>query len=117
MTDNSRHQTPTLSELYSRPRRSAAWEEQAPPVVRFWTDDGDSWAFVFHHLVGVHYGARQEQLSITWPLGTIVITGSKVSAFYEDFCNHRATSVKADGKDILSVTMHLKADKEADLEE
>ena len=42
---------------------SAAWEEQVPPVVRFWTDDGDSWGFVFHYVVGIHYAVRQERLS------------------------------------------------------
>jgi hypothetical protein len=38
--------------------------------------------------------------------------------FNDDFCAHRATSLKPDGKDILSVTMHLRAeaDAEADAE-
>jgi hypothetical protein len=40
-------------------------------------------------------------------VGTLVIAGPKVLDFYDDFCNHRATLVKADGKDILSVTLLL----------
>src|SRR5271165_1174521 len=34
---------PALRELYSKPRRSNAWESEEAEVVRFWTDDGDSW--------------------------------------------------------------------------
>ena len=47
-----------------------------------------------------------------------MVVGPKALDFYDDFSNHCATLVKADGKDILSVTMHLKseADAEADAE-
>jgi hypothetical protein len=44
----------------------------------------------------------------------MVIGGPKVLEFYEDFCNHRATSLKADGKDILAVTMVLNAERDVD---
>ena len=55
---------------------------------------------------------------IDWALGTIMVVGPKALDFYDDFSNHCATLVKADGKDILSVTMHLRseADAEADAE-
>jgi hypothetical protein len=46
-------------------------------------------------------------------LGTIVVTGPKALEFYEQFANHRATLIKADGKDILSVRMHLNARRQA----
>jgi hypothetical protein len=39
--------------------------------------------------------------------GTPVIGGSQVLDFYDDFCSHRATSLKADGKDILWMMMML----------
>jgi hypothetical protein len=48
------------------------------------------------------------------PLGTMVIAGPKVLEFYNDFCNHHATSLKSDGKDILKVTMVLNAERDLD---
>ena len=95
-------------------RRSNAWESQEAEVIRFWTDDGDSWGFVFHHLTAIHYSARHERLLITSTLGTLVIAGPKVLEFYDDFCNHRATSLKSDGKDILAVTMVLNGERHLD---
>jgi hypothetical protein len=43
-------------------------------------------------------------------LGTIVVTGPKTLEFYEQFSNHRATLLRADGKDILSVKLHLNSE-------
>ena len=110
--DNQRRPAPALRELYSKPRRSNAWESEQADVIRFWTDDGDSWGFLFHHLTAIHYSARRELLLITWTLGTLVIAGPKVLEFYDDFCSHRATSLKADGKDILAVTIVLNAERD-----
>jgi hypothetical protein len=31
--------------LHDPQKHSEDWEEQQAPVVRFWTDDGDSWGF------------------------------------------------------------------------
>jgi hypothetical protein len=108
--NEQRRLAPTLKELYSKPRRSTGWESEEAQVVRFWTDDGDSWGFLFHYLTAIHYSAKHDRLLITWTLGTLVIKGPKVLEFYDDFCNHRATALKADGKDILSVTMMLESD-------
>ena len=47
---------------------------------------------------------------IDWPLGTIVVTRPKTLEFYEQLSNHRATLIRADGKDILSVKMHLNSE-------
>jgi hypothetical protein len=105
------HQNP-LKELYSKPRHSTAWEEQQAEIVRFWTDDGDSWGFLFHRLGAVHYNARNERLLIDWDLGTLVI--AKALDFYDDFCSHRATSLKADGKDMLSVRMLLNSGEDTE---
>jgi hypothetical protein len=108
---------PALRELYGKPRRSNAWESEGADVIRFWTDDGDSWAFFFHHMTAIHYSARHESLLITWTLGTLVVAGPKVLEFYDDFCNHRATSLTADGTDIRSVRMHLRAKKGVERDE
>jgi len=112
--DNQRRPAPALRELYSKPRRSNAWESEQADVIRFWTDDGDSWGFLFHHLTAIHYSTRHERLLITWTLGTLVIAGPKVLEFYDDFCNLRATFLKADGKDILAVIMVLNAERHLD---
>jgi 6-phosphogluconolactonase/glucosamine-6-phosphate isomerase/deaminase len=45
---------------------------------------------------------------------TIGVTGGqKVLEFYESLAKQRATLLKADGKDILSVKMHLNSEREA----
>jgi hypothetical protein len=56
----------------------------------------------------IHYSAKHQRLLINWTLGTLIIGGPKVLEFYEDFCNHRTTSLKSDDKDILTVTLVLK---------
>jgi hypothetical protein len=112
--NDRRKPTPALKELYSKPRRSNSWESEDAEVVRFWTDDGNSWGFLFHYLTAIHYSVRHKRLLITWPLGTLVIAGPKVLEFYDEFCNHRATSLKADGKDILAVTIVLNAEHDVD---
>jgi hypothetical protein len=57
--------------------------------------------------------ARYAQI-IDWSLGTIIVTGSKARDFYDLFCNHRATLLKADGKDILSVELIPRADDQCE---
>jgi hypothetical protein len=47
-------------------------------------------------------------------LGTIVVTGPKTLEFYEQFSNHRATLLRADGKNIVSVRMHLNSERQAE---
>ena len=63
-----------------------------------------------HHVSGTYYSAKERRLLINWPLGTIVVTGPKTLEFYEQFSNHRATLIRADGKDILLVKMHLNSE-------
>jgi len=41
-------------------------------------------------------------------LGSILVTGPKADAFFEQFCEHKVTLVKVDGKDIMRVTMALR---------
>jgi hypothetical protein len=102
----------TLREMYEKPRRSPAWENGEADVVRFWTDDGNCYGFIFHHLTATHYNARHQRLLIDWALGTLVIAGPKVLVFYEDFCNKRASVLKPDGEDITSVVMHIRSEKD-----
>jgi hypothetical protein len=69
------------------------------------------WGFPFFTLsASRRYFGDKETLCLYWPLGTVVITGPKVLDFYAGFCAHRATSLKCDGKDILSVTMVLNSE-------
>ena len=112
--NNCQAQTPSFRELYGPKRSSVPWEEQQVDIVRFWTDSGDCWGFLFHHLTGTQYSAKYQRLLIDWALGTIVVAGPKAFEFYEQFSNHRATLIKADGKDILSVRMHLNTGSRAE---
>jgi hypothetical protein len=84
-------------------------KEQSDPIFRFWTE-GDWWGFPFFSLSASRYFGDKKTLFLYWPLGTVVITGPKVADFYAGFCAHRATSLKSDGKDILSVTMVLNSE-------
>jgi hypothetical protein len=78
---------------------SEAWKEQSDPIFRFWAA-GDWWGFPFFSLSASRYFSDKETLCLYWPLGTVVIAGPKVLDFYAGFCAHRATCLKADGKDI-----------------
>jgi hypothetical protein len=97
----------SLKEQFSRSLE--AWKEQSDPIFRFWAE-GDWWGFPFFSLSASRYFGDKETLCLYWPLWTIVITGPKVLDFYAEFCVHRATSLKPDGKDILSVTMLLNSE-------
>ena len=96
----------SLKEQYGP--KSQAWQEQpSPHIVRFWCDDGACWGIPFHQVLGTHYNPKHESLLIQFALGTIVVTGPKAWDFYDRFCCHKATLLKADGIDILAVTMAL----------
>jgi hypothetical protein len=62
--------------------------------------------FPFFSFLAGSYDEDEKQLLLHFSLGTLVITGPKVSEFVNAFSSHRATLLKADGKDIVSVTMH-----------
>src|ERR1700732_949145 len=63
--------------------------------------------FPFFSLSASRYFADKETLCLYWPLGTVIITGPKVLDFYAGFCGHRATCLKADGKDIKVLNLIL----------
>ena len=50
---------------------------------------------------------NQARLLIYFSMGTIIVFGPKAFEFYDDFSNHRATNLKPDGMEILSVQMDL----------
>src|SRR5262249_1784349 len=83
--------------------------QQSPQIVRFWCDEGACWGIPFHQVLGTHYNPKYESLLIKFALGTIVVMGPKARDFYDRFPNHKATLLKADGKDILWVTERPKA--------
>jgi hypothetical protein len=94
----------TLKEQYG-PKSHAWQEQQSPPIVRFWCDDGTCWAIPFFQIAFMHYHPTEHALLMECAPGVIFVTGPKAGEFLERFCSHRVASVKADGKDILAVTM------------
>jgi hypothetical protein len=109
MSDNG---VRSLREQYAAPRRSAAWEIGSADIIRFWAADGNCYGFLFHHVMSTVYLAQPNRLFIQCPLGALVISGSKVLEFYDDFSNRKVTVVKADGMDITSVEMLPRPEKE-----
>jgi hypothetical protein len=97
----------SLKEQFSR--SSEGRKEQSDPIFRFWAE-GDWWGFPFFSLSASRYFGDKETLCLYWPLGTVVIAGPKVLDFYAGFCAHRATCLKSDRKDILSVAMVLNSE-------
>jgi hypothetical protein len=100
----------SLKEQFSR--SSEAWKEHSDPIFRFWTD-GDWWGFPFFSLNASRYFGHKETLCLYWPLATIIITGPKALDFYAGFCAHRATCLKADGKDIIDLKLMFNGDVNA----
>jgi hypothetical protein len=93
--------------------KSAAWTEaQFPPIVRFWCDDGVCWGVPFHQVVATNYNPEVQTLLIYWSLGSILVTGPKAEAFFGRFSEHRVAVLRADGKDIVRLTMSLRQEKE-----
>jgi hypothetical protein len=93
----------SLKEQFSR--GSEAWKAVRSDLSVL--DRVDWWGFPFFSLSASRYFGDKATLCLYWPLGTFVITGPKVPDFYTGFCAHRATSLKSDGKDIISVMMVL----------
>jgi hypothetical protein len=106
-------------ELKRRPRyhfatryapKSEAWQEQqSPPIGRFWCDDGTCWGIPFFQVAFTHYHPEEQSLLIECSPGIIVVMGPKAWEFYDRFCGHKVSLLKADGKDILAVTMALRS--------
>jgi hypothetical protein len=80
---------------------SDAWTTINEPSTLFTLDDGRevSWLYT-HYTMATREGDR---LIIQWPRASVEITGPKVGDLLRDFCRGRATHIKSDGIDILSV--------------
>jgi hypothetical protein len=114
MNDNvTRVSVRSLKEQFSN--GSEAWKEQSDPIFRFCTE-GDWWGFPFFSLSASRYFGDRKTLCLYWPLGTVVITGPKGLDFYACFCAHRATFLKADGKDITDLKLILNCGSNAENE-
>jgi hypothetical protein len=105
--------TRSLKEQFSR--GSEAWKEQSDPIFRFWAE-GDWWGFPLFSLSASRYFGDKETLCLYWPLGAVLITGPKVLDFYAGFFAHRATCLKADGKDITDLKLILNHDSNTENE-
>jgi hypothetical protein len=83
-----------------------SWElsREPQPLIRFNLDNGNTIGYPAWDFIG---GCLEEQnhLFLHWPLGTISITGEQAPRFFEEFSTGRASNIKADGKNILSVTL------------
>jgi hypothetical protein len=107
--DVTRFPARSLKEQFSK--GSNAWKEQSDPIFRFCAE-GDWWGFPFFSLSASRYFCEKETLCLYWPLGTVIITGPKVLDFYAVFCSHRATCLRADGKDIKVLNLILSGDSD-----
>lgn len=101
----------SLREQYAAPRRSLAWEIGDADIIRFWSDDGNCYGFLFHQIMSTVYLAQPNRLFVQCPLGALVISGPKVLEFYDDLCRRKVTVLKADGADIISVEMLPRTEK------
>lgn len=97
-------QVQSLKELYRLPN---CWEKTTAPIVRFWIGDGSCWGFPYFSVIATRCEPEAERLLIYFGPGVIVVRGPKVLEFLDDFANHRATGLKADGKEIISVEIDL----------
>ena len=114
MSDNViRGPARSLKEQFSK--GSEAWKDQSDPIFRFSTE-GDWWGFPFFSLSASRYFGDKETLCLYWSLGSLVIIGPKVLDFYAAFCSHRATCLRADGKDITELKLILNGDSNAEAE-
>ena len=68
----------SLKDLGTKPRKSQAWEPGCPEIVRFTTDEGASYGFLWHVLILGAYVPEHESLFLQYGTGTIIITGPKV---------------------------------------
>ena len=96
----------SLKEQYA-PKSEAWQEQQSPPIVRFWSDDGICWAIPFFQIAFMHYHPGEQSLLIECSPGTIVVMGPKTWDFCDRLCSHKVSVLTADGKDIVAVRVAL----------
>jgi len=74
-------------------------------VSSFVLDSGKVFGCPFFHLVRAQYSPDEQLLLLEWSSGVVAITGPNTLEFYKEFARQHATWIKADGKDIQSVTL------------
>ena len=75
--------------------------------MRFWMDDGMCVGIPFFSVAGCLFDPNEQALSIALHGRSIIVTGPKTEAFFDAFCKQRATQIRGDGVDILSVRFIL----------
>jgi hypothetical protein len=83
----------SLKDIGSRPRKSAAWEPGSPEIVRFITDEGVCYGFLWHALILGAYIPEHENLFLQYGTGTTIITGPKAEEFWDEFAQRKASSI------------------------
>jgi hypothetical protein len=110
----------TLQDLYGQ--RDQPWQDRSERIIRFWdSDSGECFGFSIFSLSVARFLPHEQPYSqyliLYFPLATItVVGGPKVLEFYEAFCRHRATLLKADDQEILSVKVALNKSKKRTIE-
>ena len=78
-----------------------AWEEfDRPGIVKFHIGNKVV-GYPFAHVTYASYDGRA--ITIELPNGEIVIKGRSAEMLFDDFCNHIAQSIRANGEHITSV--------------
>ena len=101
----------TLHDFYGQ--RDQPWQDRSEPIIRFWdSESGECFGFPFFCLSVVrflpHEQPYSQRLILYFPVATVFVAGGpKLMDFYDAFCEQRATLLKADGKEILSVKIAL----------
>jgi hypothetical protein len=92
------------------------WAMATDFVFRFSTSKTRIVGFQYHSLVASEYIEDEERLALDFPVGTVIIRGPGTMKLYDQFCagSQRATMIKADGKNILSVELRLREKKKTD---
>jgi hypothetical protein len=93
-----------MSELHDLMRKYP-WKFSRDPqwVITFNLDNGNKIGYPLWDLI--EGGFKEGRLVLRWPLGTISITGEEARRFFQEFSEGKAYDIKADGKNILSVTL------------
>ena len=96
-------------------RKEWCWETTTEKQTLFnvWVD-GVCHGIPYDKAVGAQYHQSEETLSILWAKIQVVVIGTDALAFYRRFCEGRATMLKANGKEILSVTLEEFAEDDPD---
>jgi hypothetical protein len=99
----------SLKDQFSR--SSETWKEQSDPPFRFCVER-DWWGFPSFSLSASRYFGHKETLCLYLAAWDRRHFRSKVLDFYNGFCAHRATCLKADGKDVKVLNLIFSGDSD-----